>query len=394
MKTRVMFKLNLFGISIMKLGFSKILEKFPPNKTNHLNAKYKEFIKEKLLLQDKDRPISIMAPYKLNHSELHVKFFNQILHLLPVGEKDFIVDAQKKAQTMELLSNITGIINFGVSSSNLLKNPAVFDKIITPKYQINVYYPIQFEALRACNNITLASFIKSISASMNWLENSGGKSNASFIKTYDNLYVFKQLDKSDFRLFSQFIFSYFEFMWNIYDTNRPSLLAKIYGLFEVQTETGKKYFIAMENLFFGIDSHTKTRVYDLKGSELNRYLKPNKLKQQTFLDTNLKIDQNGEPLPISNENIKWIFNALDNDTCFLASQQIVDYSMLLIINDDDNTLKMGIIDYAILYTWEKQVEHVGKKFIRGNTPTITNPNHYKERFINAMKKYFMGIYVE
>ena len=149
----------------------------------------------------------------------------------------------------------------------------------------------------------------------------------------------------------------------------------------------------MENLFFGIDPNAKTRVYDLKGSELNRYLKPNKSKQ-TFLDTNFKIDQNGESLPISIENMKWIIEALNNDTQYLATQNIVDYSMLLIINEDDNTLKMGIIDYAILYTWEKQVEHVGKKFIRGNTPTITNPNHYRERFVNAMKKYFMGVYVE
>lgn len=51
----------------------------------------------------------------------------------------------------------------------------------------------------------------------------------------------------------------------------------------------------MENLFFGIPDSKDISVYDLKGSETNRFLKK---PGGTLLDTNFKIDRNAEPLPI------------------------------------------------------------------------------------------------
>jgi 1-phosphatidylinositol-3-phosphate 5-kinase len=180
-------------------------------------------------------------------------------------------------------------------------------------------------------------------------------------------------------------------MWSIYDTGKPSLLAKIYGIYEVQIEKDKMYFIAMENLFFGVDNNAKKRVYDLKGSELNRYVKPTK---SVLLDTNYKLDQNGEPLPIGTDIKRWINEAIQNDTSFLAEKHVVDYSMLLIINEDDNSVKMGIIDYSVLYNMARALERGGKKLIRGATPTMTNPKEYRERFIRSMNKYLMGVHME
>lgn len=47
----------------------------------------------------------------------------------------------------------------------------------------------------------------------------------------------------------------------------------------------------MENLFFGLKDDLI--VYDLKGSEVNRW---NRKNTKTLLDTNYIIDRNGEPL--------------------------------------------------------------------------------------------------
>lgn len=49
----------------------------------------------------------------------------------------------------------------------------------------------------------------------------------------------------------------------------------------------------MENLAFGQCGDLV--VYDLKGSMANRW---NKKREGTLLDTNYRIDMNGEPLPI------------------------------------------------------------------------------------------------
>jgi hypothetical protein len=53
---------------------------------------------------------------------------------------------------------------------------------------------------------------------------------------------------------------------------RDTLLAKIFGIYEV-TAKGKNYkCIVMQNIFFGLQNITK--VYDLKGSEVNRLNMP------------------------------------------------------------------------------------------------------------------------
>ena len=52
----------------------------------------------------------------------------------------------------------------------------------------------------------------------------------------------------------------------------------------------------MENLYNGTSSDKLT--YDLKGSDIRRF---NKKGTGTLLDTNFRIDRNGEPLPINTE---------------------------------------------------------------------------------------------
>ena len=51
----------------------------------------------------------------------------------------------------------------------------------------------------------------------------------------------------------------------------------------------------MENLFYGMSGDLIT--YDLKGSTKKRWNR--KVGSKTFLDTNYRIDRNGEPLPIN-----------------------------------------------------------------------------------------------
>jgi 1-phosphatidylinositol-3-phosphate 5-kinase len=58
----------------------------------------------------------------------------------------------------------------------------------------------------------------------------------------------------------------------------------------------------MENLYNGMSSDKIT--YDLKGSDIRRF---NKKGTGTLLDTNFRIDRNGEPLPI---NIEYYSNYL------------------------------------------------------------------------------------
>ncbi len=108
--------------------------------------------------------------------------------------------------------------------------------------------------------------------------------------------------------------------------------------------------------------------------------------------------------------------AVHNDSLILSKMNVVDYSLLLIINESwaENVkeqlrssfkgkenesfeinlkhIRIGIIDYVRKYTWDKQLEHVGKIIInRLQIPTIVNPIIYKERFKEAIDDYFIGL---
>lgn len=261
------------------------------------------------------------------------------------------------------------------------------------KVKILIYYPTQFEALRMSQNISQTDFIKSLAMSNIWADNTGGKSNASFIKSYNNLFVFKNLKNNEFRMFKSYAIKFFKYMFKVcFERKKRSFLAKIYGLFEIHIDSDKYYYVAMENLQSGLDLTQNLKTYDLKGSETNRYV-PNNKSNQVLHDTNFKIDQNGEPLSLKYEDKQYLSEAFENDTKFLSKHNLIDYSLLMIIDRKNSLIRIGIIDYLRLFTWDKQVESFGKKMIKaGATPTIINAVDYRKRFLEAMNKYFMGIH--
>lgn len=142
------------------------------------------------------------------------------------------------------------------------------------------------------NGINIKQFIKSIASCSNW-NSAGGKSGSTFYKSVDNLFIFKAIKESEFDMFESFAPKYFEYLYSNIFEQKPSVLNKIYGMFTIKNSRGTTYFIAMENLFWGLEG--ELTVYDLKGSKAKRW---NRKNLKTLLDTNYIIDRNGEPLPI------------------------------------------------------------------------------------------------
>ncbi|CAD8164994.1 unnamed protein product [Paramecium octaurelia] len=252
---------------------------------------------------------------------------------------------------------------------------------------IQLYYPKQFECFRMLNGINIKQFIKSIASCSNW-NSAGGKSGSTFYKSADNLFIFKAVKESEFSMFESFAPKYFEHLYSNISNQRPSVLNKIYGMFTIKNSRGTQYLIAMENLFWGLDG--ELTVYDLKGSEAKRW---NRKNLKTLLDTNYIIDRNGEPLPVQEQDFNFLEIALESDSEFLLEVEVVDYSLLLIIDNKNHQIKLSIIDYLQCYDFMKKMETKLKTAINfGAPPTIIKPAVYQERFMKAMKKYFMGIY--
>uniref|UniRef100_A0A1I8F549 Nucleoporin NUP35 n=1 Tax=Macrostomum lignano TaxID=282301 RepID=A0A1I8F549_9PLAT len=190
-----------------------------------------------------------------------------------------------------------------------------------------------------------AAFLHSISRSAVWAT-TGGKSRASFYKTADDRFVLKRVSSSN-------RFSRRDGAATIVSTFTsgpglacPCCLAKIL----------KGTYVLMENLLYNcrID-----RVFDLKGSERES-------------SRCLSGVPNG-----------WCCSAaLLCDTNFLRQHNIMDYSLILGLADDQ--VICGIVDYIRDFTIDKMVEYLWKKIQSEQLPTVINPQLYQERFLAAM----------
>ena len=286
-----------------------------------------------------------------------------------------------------------------------------FDEDLLPQSEIEVviYYPRQFEALRIAYCCAYEDLLVSLTKSNVWADVSGGKSKATFYKTNDEKYLFKSISQYEFNMFLKIAFAYFNHIDKYLFHNMPSLLMKILGVYKIKIKKQDEnkcvvenyYLMMMENLNYGFNfKEDKILSYDLKGSTINRYIKKKEKIEKNnvvLLDSNFKEDFKCEPIPLESDLFGLLLLSVYNDTLFLFKMGIVDYSLLLYINKQDeksknNLIRVGIIDFIRKYTWDKQIEHIVKTIINGfNSPTIINPEDYRERFIAAIKSYFIGI---
>ena len=73
-------------------------------------------------------------------------------------------------------------------------------------------------------------------------------------------------------------------------------------------------------------------------------------------------------------------NAVLNDTLFLSLINVVDYSILVGMDEDNKELVVGIIDYMRQYDIIKKMERMGKSvgMIAGQAePTVIQPPNYR-----------------
>lgn len=88
-------------------------------------------------------------------------------------------------------------------------------------------------------------------------------------------------------------------------------------------------------------------------------------------------------------------HSLWNDTLFLAKMNVMDYSLVIGIDEEHRDLILGIIgkisvlafanpDFIRTFTWDKKLESWVKErgFVGGGTkePTIVTPRQYKNRY--------------
>ncbi|XP_050383832.1 1-phosphatidylinositol-3-phosphate 5-kinase FAB1B isoform X2 [Argentina anserina] len=266
------------------------------------------------------------------------------------------------------------------------------------KYSVTCYYAKRFEALRKMCCPSELDFVRSLSRCKKWGAQ-GGKSNVFFAKTLDDRFIIKQVTKTELESFIKFAPAYFKYLSESISSGSPTCLAKILGIYQVMSKhvkggkETKMNVLMMENLLFG---RTVTRVYDLKGSSRSRYNPDSSGSNKVLLDQNLIETMPTSPIFVGNKAKRLLERAVWNDTAFLASIDVMDYSLLVGVDEEKHELVLGIIDFMRQYTWDKHLETwVKASGILGGpknaSPTVISPKQYKKRFRKAMTTYFLMV---
>ncbi|XP_022149699.1 1-phosphatidylinositol-3-phosphate 5-kinase FAB1B-like [Momordica charantia] len=366
-----------------------------------------------------DEPSSIIA-YALMSPEYHSQLIDEAEKLRDCGDSlpslsfsesflqssdDFSFDSHKSVgPSDDSLSSISG------SRTSLGLDPVLYPKSLNPriyfeeygphggvKYSVTCYYAKRFEALRriCCSEL---DFVKSLSRCKKWGAQ-GGKSNVFFAKTLDDRFIIKQVTKTELESFIKFAPEYFKYLSESICTRSPTCLAKVLGIYQVTAKhlkggkESKMDVLVMENLLF---RRNVTRLYDLKGSSRSRYNSDSTGNNKVLLDQNLIEAMRTSPIFVGNKAKRLLERAVWNDTSFLASIGVMDYSLLVGVDEEKHELVIGIIDFMRQYTWDKHLETWVKATgilggAKNSSPTVISPKEYKKRFRKAMTTYFLMV---
>lgn len=280
------------------------------------------------------------------------------------------------------------------------------------------FAPKVFNQIRQHWGITNSDFMLSFDFEKLEAIRGTGKSGAFFIYTDDKRFVLKTTTGAERDFLWQMLPYYFLYIRK----NPNTLLPRFYGVYSMKHEGigGMVRFVIMNNCFNTIQPISE--VYDLKGSTLGRssgesakpgsILKDLDIKRKFYFDhdiANLFLDQ------------------LKYDSEFLAEHNVMDYSLLVgIVNEDslkgtkklekenyppDNSKKtifqadefglltwnpelkrkeiyyFGIIDILQIYSSKKKLEHLFKSVaFKTETISIVEPSFYAKRFCTFLSK--------
>lgn len=161
---------------------------------------------------------------------------------------------------------------------------------------------------------------------------SAGKSGSFFFFSFDRRFIIKTMNTSEKKVFIDALPSYLLHL----KTNPNSLVARIYGIFTVEMEDIEAVdLLLMANC--ADCGRLIENVFDLKGSEVNRKVDEFSDPTDCLKDINLlDIAKERKFLNFMRVDMRDIMKQMFKDVKYLCSRNLMDYSLLLIIETNPN----------------------------------------------------------
>lgn len=179
---------------------------------------------------------------------------------------------------------------------------------------------------------------------------SEGKSGSFFYFTCDSRFIVKTITYKEAKFLHKILKKYVEFI----SRHPGSLISRILGMHSLHLYDLTLYFVVMENIFVA-DLHPHEK-YDIKGSWVDRGTSYKVSQGKVMKDNDLHMKRTRGLVILSEEQTDNLLEQLDEDSKFLASLNIMDYSLLV-----------GIYYIKIVSKENRGVRHVSSSMHRCNS---------------------------
>lgn len=263
------------------------------------------------------------------------------------------------------------------------------------------YYPEIFHALRVCRGISTGSELLSAVGTGSRLATlfTNSKSGQFFLQSIDGTYILKTISKQEYHIFRRMLLRYYTYLRD----NPNSLLVRILGLYRVKQGSYNLYFILMRNVVANPCEHPAHELYDLKGSLVGRKASPSEMNKSSPVFKDLDFED--VSIDLGSRHTDELLSALHMDVEFLASLQLMDYSVFIGVHytsrcdtshssvssisvDGEEVYYIGIIDLFTKYTTKKKLEHMFKSIIHDSkTISSISPQQYAVRLYEFIRQH-------
>jgi hypothetical protein len=184
------------------------------------------------------------------------------------------------------------------------------------------YVPKVFRVLRESFGVDSADYLVSITGGPALREMpSPGASGCIFFLSEDDRFFIKSVRKDEMGIVLNFMKHYQRYVFQ----NPMTLLVKFFGIHRVSPWLGKNArFVVMGNVL--PTERRMHRKFDLKGSTYKRTVGKERLQDPDVTLKDLDIDMK---FLVSSRNYLKVLATMQNDVNFLASRNLIDYSLLL-----------------------------------------------------------------
>jgi len=204
---------------------------------------------------------------------------------------------------------------------------------------------------------------------------SAGKSGSFFFFSFDRKFIIKTMNENEKAVFVKALPSYLMHLRN----NQNSLIARIYGVFTVEMEDiSPVHLLLMANC--ARSGSEIENVFDLKGSVINREVK-HYSPGDCLKDINLiQIAVEKKFLNWQREDMRVIMQQMLADIIFLCAHNLMDYSLLLIIERNP--------DWEVV---SKQRAILRKQTLQARKATLKQMKDKTEESLNSTDLSAFGI---